>query len=378
MHIAMIGTRGVPARYGGFETAIEEVGQRLVKMGHKIRVYCRDGNAPETYLGMDRVTLPAARLRIAETLSHTALSVVHLARNPTDVAIVFNAANAPFLPVIRAKHIPVALHVDGLEWKRAKWGPTGRRYYSTMERLGTGLADRLIADAEGIRSYYFDRYHVDCELIAYGAPILCDVPVEPLGDLNLQPHGYHLAVARVEPENHLHEIIRGYAMTRAERPLVVVGGNPYENEYSATIKRLASQDRRVLMLGSVWDQNLLNSLYAHSLTYIHGHSVGGTNPSLLRAMGAGARTLAWDVSFNKEVLQSTGEYFSSPTELAQLIIRAENSLESRTLLGNRARRNAAERYDWDDVAEKYHALCVRLCANHARWSKELANTGHSK
>ena len=159
LSIAMVGTRGVPARYGGFETAVEEIGRRLADGGHRVVVYCRTvpgaGEPPPAeHLGMELVHLPAARRRSLETLSHTALSVRHLLSHRTDAAILFNAANAPLLPALRAARIPVATHVDGLEWKRAKWGGTGRRYYRAAEALAVRWSDVLIADAQGIADYY--------------------------------------------------------------------------------------------------------------------------------------------------------------------------------------------------------------------------------
>ena len=149
LSIAMIGTRGVPARYGGFETAVEEVGARLAARGHEVRVYCRNGNSEvrREHAGMTLVTLPAVRHRALETLSHTGLSVMHLLTRRTDVAFVFNAANAPFLPAVRAARIPVATHVDGLEWKRTKWSARGRGYYRWAEGAAVRRSDALIADA---------------------------------------------------------------------------------------------------------------------------------------------------------------------------------------------------------------------------------------
>ncbi len=171
----MIGTRGVPARYGGFETAIEEVGRRLADRGHQVLVYCRnpepDTPLPNTYLGMRLVELPSVKNRSLETLSHTALSVAHLLRRThPDVAFVFNAANSPFLPALRAARIPVATHVDGLEWRRGKWGPTGKRYYRAAEALAVRYSDALIADAQGIADYYTEEFNAPTDLLAYGAP----------------------------------------------------------------------------------------------------------------------------------------------------------------------------------------------------------------
>ena len=237
MRVAMIGTRGVPARYGGFETAIEEIGRRLVGRGHEVVVYCRGAEDPSqrTHLGMELVHLPAARRKTLETLSHTALSVAHLVgTGGADAAIVFNAANAPFVPVLRARGIPVAVHVDGLEWKRAKWKGAGRRYYRAVEAMSVRLADALIADASGIAAYYADEFGADTELLAYGAPVQDEPGSARVEELGLLPQQFHLVVARFEPENHVLEIVEGYRRSDAELPLVVVGSAPYADEYTDT------------------------------------------------------------------------------------------------------------------------------------------------
>ena len=360
MHIAMIGTRGVPARYGGFETCIEEVGRRLAERGHAIRVYCRSAEPlPGSYLGMDLVALPALKKKSLETLSHTGLSVAHLVRRPVDAAIVFNAANAPFLPVLRGRRIPFATHVDGLEWKRAKWGRNGRRYYRAAEAMAVRWSDALIADAQGIADYYTSEFGAPTELISYGAPLLTEAGFDRLAELHLQPGGYHLVVARFEPENHVAEIVKGYAESSARLPLIVVGSAPYADEYVSQIK--AAADDRVRLLGAVWDQQQLDQLYANCLTYLHGHSVGGTNPSLLRAIGAGTATIAYDVSFNREVLGEAGEFFTTPSEVAARIEEAESDFAATALRGKKLRAQAAH-YDWDDVAKRYELLCQRLQA----------------
>lgn len=358
----MIGTRGVPARYGGFETAVEEVGARLVQRGHEVVVYCRGRDRSAEYLGMRRVRKPAVRHPVLETLSHSAFSVAHLVRHRTDVALVFNAANSPLLPAIRAANIPVAVHVDGLEWQRAKWGPLGRRYYRINERLAVRWADALIADAEGIQAYYREQYGARSTLLTYGSPILPEPDAGQLAELGLTPGGYHLAVARLEPENHVDIIVEGYRASRVALPLIVVGSVPYPSEHERAVHAVAAGDSRITMLGGIWDQDLLNALYAGAASYLHGHSVGGTNPSLLRAMGAGAPTLAWDINFNREVLGETGEYFGSAAELSELVGQLEADPEAALARGEAGRARAARRYRWDDVALGYEALCRRLVA----------------
>ncbi len=361
MSIALVGTRGVPARYGGFETCVEEVGARLADRGHRVVVYCRaldDAGAqrPASYRGVELVYRPALRKRSLETLSHSALSAAHLFRHRTDVAVVFNAANAPFLPVLRAAQIPVATHVDGLEWQRAKWGGLGKRYYLGAERLAVRWSDALIADAQGIADYYRSKFNADTELISYGAPHIT-ADESRLGELGLLRGKYHLVVARFEPENHVDVIVDGYRRSSASCPLVVVGSAPYADEYTSSIHSLA--DERVRFLGGVWDQELLDQLYANSLTYQHGHSVGGTNPSLLRALGAGAATNAYDVVFNREVLGDSGRYFRTADDVRNLIELSETDPAGESLRGDAARLRA-DRYDWDLVADGYEQLCRRL------------------
>jgi glycosyltransferase involved in cell wall biosynthesis len=368
MSIAMVGTRGVPARYGGFETAVEEVGRRLAGAGHRVVVYCRtapgeEGKGPEQHrpdqhLGMELVHLPAARKRSLETLSHSALSVGHLLAHRTDVAFVFNAANAPLLPLVRAARIPVATHVDGLEWQRAKWGGTGRRYYRTAESLAVRWSDALIADAVGIADYYRREFDAPTELLTYGAPLIAP-GADRLAELGLEPGGYHLVVARFEPENHVDVIVDGYCRSGATKPLVVVGSAPYSDAYTGRVHALA--DERVRFLGGVWDQEQLDQLYGNCFTYLHGHSVGGTNPSLLRALGAGAAVLALDVDFNREVTAEAGRYFSVAADVAALVDAAESDPGAVAKNGVRARELAA-RYDWDDVAAGYERLARRLVA----------------
>lgn len=361
LSIAMLGTRGAPAHYGGFETAVEEVGVRLVERGHHVRVYCRRGNSEETgsYRGMELVTLPALRQRTLETLSHTGLSALHLLTHRTDAAFLFNAANSPFLPLIRLARVPVATHVDGLEWRRAKWGRNGKRYYRGAETASVRMSDALIADAQGIADYYRTEYDVPTELISYGAPILTQPGSHRLEELGLVRGGYHLVVARFEPENHVDVIVDGFVRSRARLPLVVVGSAPYADEYTARVRAHADGDERVHLLGGVWDQELLDQLYANGLTYLHGHSVGGTNPSLLRAIGAGAATTAFDVSFNREVVGEDGRYFRGPADVAAAVEASEADVPGQIERGRRLQERARS-YDWDAVTDGYEGLARRL------------------
>lgn len=365
LRIGLIGTRGVPARYGGFETAVEEVGRRLADRGHRVVVYCRtpaDQPRLPQHLGMQLVHLPAVRSRSLETLSHTAVSVAHVMTHRVDAAIVFNAANSPLLPALRAARIPVATHVDGLEWRRAKWGPTGRRYYRLAESLAVRWSDALIADAAGIAEYYTEEFGAPTRQIAYGAPLTAP-GADRLAELDLTPAGFHLVVARFEPENHVDVVVAGYVASAARLPLVVVGSAPYAADYTRAVR--AAADERVRFLGGVWDAELLDQLFANAATYLHGHSVGGTNPALLRAIGAGAPTIAFDVRFNREVLGEHGRYFQGASDVAREIVAAEADPPATALRGEALLRRAAD-YDWDEVADGYERLAGDLASRAVR------------
>ncbi len=361
MRIAMVGTRGVPAQYGGFETAVEEVGRRLAQRGHAVTVYCRNpGQTLEEHLGMTLVNLPAVRHRAAETLTHTALSVGHaLMRGRPEVVFHFNAANAPLLPALRAGVVPVAVHVDGLEWRRAKWGACGAAYYHWAEARAVRWADAVIADAHGIADHLRVAHGVSAHFIAYGAPIIDPSPAR-LAELGLRPASYHLVVARLEPENHVAQIVAGFVASDCRLPLVVVGDAPYSASYRRAARDAAGADPRVRFLGSVWDVELLDALYGHALTYLHGHSVGGTNPSLLRAMGAAAPVVAWDVPFNREVAGAAGHFVRDRAGVGRECRAAEDDPDGAAARGRRGQVDVAQRYRWDDVAHAYEALAEEL------------------
>lgn len=363
MKVALLGTRGLPARYGGFETAVAEIGPRMVAAGLEVVVYCRNpGQTLREHDGMQLVNAPALRRKSLETLSHTGVSVVHAAAVARpDVAIVFNVANAPFLPLLRARRIPAAVHLDGLEWLRDKWAGAGARYYKAAEAWGVRWADEVIADARGIADHVRQQYGRESVFIPYGAAI-----VEPgsdrLHEIGLAPGEYHLVVARLEPENNVHVVLEGFARSRSAQPLVVVGSAPYAEEYSARVRALAADDPRVRLLGAVWDQDLLDQLYANARSYLHGHSVGGTNPSLLRALGTGAAVTAYDVSFNREVTAGHARFFSTPDDVAMAVDADDADLAGAQRRGAAGRAHVAVTYTWESVGADYIRLCESLAA----------------
>ena len=316
-----MGTRGVPALYGGFETAVEEIGKRLVTRGYDVTVYCRNpGQTITSYEGMTLVNAPALRHRMAETLSHTAASTAHaIVKDHPDVVLLLNAGNAPLLKPLALAGIPTAIHLDGLESKREKWRGVGAKYYRWAERASVKWGVEVIADAQAIADHVQRMYGRTCIVIPYGAEVI-DPGSDRLGELDLEPQGYHLIVARFEPENHVLDAVHAYrqsardasARRRRQRPVLAVvrrqGARGRARRSHASGSPAASTTRACS-----------TSSTPTASTYIHGHSVGGTNPSLLRAMGAGAPVLAYDVEFNREVTAGEAFFWADADALTPLL-----------------------------------------------------------
>ena len=366
MRVAMLGTRGVPARHGGFETAVEEIGGRLADRGHRVTVYSRNpGQELTAYRGMDIVNLPAVRQRFSETLSHTALSTAHaVVKSRPDVALVMNSGNAPVLPLLKRAGIPTVVHMDGLESRREKWRGAGARYYEWAERKAVKWADVVIADSRVIQEMLAAEVGKTVEFIPYGAPVL-HPPADRLRECGLVRRDYHLVVARFEPENHVLEAVHSYRVSDESRPLVLVGGSPYSKWYVDRVEETAAGDERIRLVGGIYDQHLLDQLYGNCRTYVHGHSVGGTNPSLLRAMGAGAPVMAFDCLFNREVLEESAFYWSSSEALTELfddIALGEDEVIDERLLefSIQGRERVRSAYSWDAVTDDYERVLTDL------------------
>lgn len=358
-----MGTRGVPAQYGGFETAVEEIGSRLAARGYEVTVYCRNpGQRLREYRGMHLVNAPAIRHRVAETLSHTAASTVHaiVADRPAAV-LLLNAGNAPMLKPLALAGIPTAIHLDGLESRREKWRGMGARYYRWAERAAVRWGREVIADAQAIADYVQVEYGRRCVVIPYGAEVI-HPGSDRLAEVGVQPGAYHLVVARFEPENHVLEEIHAYRQSRLRAPLLVVGSAPYSQWYVDAVHAAARDDDRIRFLGSIYDKELLDQLYGHATTYLHGHSVGGTNPSLLRAMGAGAPVLGFDVEFNREVTAGQALFWTDADALTTLLDSLADDARAAELAeyAKAGRERVATVYRWDAVTDQYEALIRRL------------------
>lgn len=375
MRIAMLGTRGVPANYGGFETCVEEVGARLASAGHEVTVYCRSSyfkTRLETHKGMQLVYLPSVRKKSLDTMTHTALSALHACGCGYDAILVFNAANAPFLLPLRLLGKRMAVNTDGLEWKRAKWGRMGKLFYRISEKVACIMANRLVSDSEGIRDYYAETHGADSSVIAYGAYPCENPPTDLLAGFGLAPRGYFLQITRFEPENHPLETIRAFNTLTTDKKLVLVGGSPYDSDYVRAMRAEAGPN--VILPGFLYEKAALDQLWGHCHAYVHGNSVGGTNPALLQTMASGCFTMAADVPFNHDVLADTGVYFERSADA--LAEKMAWSLAHEDELGD-YRRKALARvkslYDWDVVAGQYETLCRELMDGQHPWRPVISS-----
>jgi len=355
----MVGTRGVPASYSGFETCVEAVGKRLAARGHEVTVYCRPGRtgkAGGTYLGMRRVTLPDIPTKGLETLSHTLLSAGHAAlRLHPDVVLVFGVGNALFCPAFRRFGMPAAINVDGADWQRKKWGPLGSRFLRRSERVAS-RANAVIADSRTVAGYYQRHYQVPTVFIPYGADVPANPGRETLAKFGLTPRGYFLAVGRFVPENGFEDLIRAYAQVKPAMPFVVVGDTPYGQEYKRRLKALAPPG--VIFTGYQFG-DAYHELSAGAYAFLFGAEVGGTHPVLLEQLAHGNCVLSRWTESNLEVMDSGGVFFHDQAELiARLEELVHNAAQVEDYRG-RARRRAAL-YSWDRVTDEYEALLQRL------------------
>jgi glycosyltransferase involved in cell wall biosynthesis len=364
LRIALIGSRGIPARYGGYETLMEQLAPRLRALGHRPTVYCRSHYTARGEAGPEGVALvvqPTLRTKHLDTPVHTLLSCLHAMRARYDAALVVNAANAAFVPLLRLAGTPTALHVDGIERRRAKWGGFGRTVYAVSERLACRLPDAIVTDAAVIRDHYQRRYAARSRLITYGVDGAPTGETSELRRLGLEPRGYLLYVSRFEPENNPHRVAAAYRAVSGTAPLVMVGDAPYASRFIAELRRGA--DPRVRFPGAIYGEGY-RQLMSHALAYVHATEVGGTHPALVTAMGYGNCVLANDTPENREVVGDAGLAFaaSEPGSLAAALERALGDAALRSRLGAMAAERARERYSWDAVARQYAELFEELTA----------------
>jgi glycosyltransferase involved in cell wall biosynthesis len=359
LRVAFLGTRGVPARYGGFETCAEEVSTRLAARGHDVTVYCRPGNVagdPRDYKGVHLEYAPFVNSKALSTLSHGFTSLVSAVRRRFDALLVFNAGNAPVILSARAAGQKVAVNVDGQEWKRGKWGQGAKLYYQGAEWLASRSASRVIVDSLTIGDYYTQRWGAPSTFIPYGAPLTESRDPSLLQSYGLEPNRYVLMASRLEPENNAALLVEAWRSVRDERPLVIVGSANWDSRYVRDLQA-ATAAPGIRLLGGVYEPGHYDELLCGCYAYVHGNEVGGTSPGLLQALGSGACVLSIDVDINREVGGDSVLYFKKdPDALGTLLQRVLDDPDLVAQKRSIARSRVISRYDWDAVTDRYERL----------------------
>ncbi len=369
LRVAIIGTRGIPANYGGFETFAQELGIRLAARGHQVTVYGRshyvdpalDGTE---YRGVHLRLLPTIRHKYLDTVVHAALSCVDCVRRPYDVALVCNAANSVFGLLPRWFAIKVVINVDGIERQRRKWNQLGKAYYRFGEWCAAKVAHAVVADAEVIAAYFRERYRARPVVIPYGGDLPRAETQEALARWGLRPGGYVLYVSRLEPENNADVVIRAFRGLETDARLVVVGDAPYADAYKRRLHSLAAGDGRIVFTGYQFGTPYLE-LRSHAACYVQATEVGGTHPALVEAMGAGRCVIANATPENLEVIGDAALSYRI-NDAGDLRARLHAVLTEGALrdeYGRRAAARVAQRYTWGSVTASYEALFGRLVGN---------------
>lgn len=373
--VAVIGTRGYPSYYGGFETCVRKVAPYLADHGWDVTVYCRHGatrlDDPETDPRVVTRVTRGLETKSLSTLSYGCTSSLDAAGRRPDVALVFNVGNGYFLPFLKARGIPTLVNVDGIEWERAKWNPLARRVFRGGAEFTARWADGLIFDARAIETYWQNKFGLDGAFIPYGSEVPPPLPV-PDG---LTHRGYVLTVGRLVPENSVPEYFEAVPELAAKYPVVIVGSSGYADEWDAAAKHLAATHPSVRWTGHISDYSLLLALWQHAGVYFHGHTVGGTNPTLVQAMASGAPIVARDTIYSREVLGPAGRFVNpDPREIAQTILGMMDNQQGldEACLANVQR--AKDHYSWEQVCADYESS-LRALAEGPRVGRLGRKTG---
>jgi glycosyltransferase involved in cell wall biosynthesis len=362
--LCILGSRGFPSTYGGYETLVRHLARHMVHEGHEVTVYCRtrdEGRHSWITEDVRCIATPGRDSKSLSTLSYGLTSTIDAVFRRFDAVLVLNIANGFWLPLLRASRTPFAINTDGIEWERGKWSPLGRATFKAGARMTARCAPALICDSVAIGDVWQREFGRSSSFIPYGAVVHEDVPTDRIDMLGLDPESYLLTVARLVPENNVELTLDAVERmgTRGPRP-VIVGSANFDSPIEHRLKALEAEGK-VMWLGHVDDQELLRQLWAHAGVYVHGHSVGGTNPALLQALGAGAPTLALDTVFNSEVLPIEEQRYRHDVDaLVERVEHVVGSAAVRADMRERGQQIIGERYAWNDVCGRYTELLLSL------------------
>ncbi len=357
LKIAIIGSRGYPYVYSGYETLVKELSERLVESGHHVKVYCHSSlfkKKPRHVNGIELVYTLSVETKFLSQIINSFFSFIHLCFYKVDVVLVLNSANGPFGLITKIFRIPTVINVDGLEWLRPKWRGLGSIYFKWASKMATLFYDKIINDSDEMRKVYLDLFKIDSEVIAYGANIRKSESSQLIKKLNLNKREYYLIVGRLIPDNNADLIINGFIKSNSKRKLVIVGDVPYKDFYASNLKKI--KDDRLVFTGYVKDQDLLTELYHNCYVYVHGHEFGGTNPTMIKAMACGSAILALNTVFNQEMLQKGkfGIFFEKQLiSISNMINYCEKEKIRIDKFRSESVNGITKKYDWEYVCKKY-------------------------
>lgn len=364
--LLILGTRGVPAAHGGFETFAERLALYLVEKGWSVTVYCQENSANgglgqptiEYWKGIRRVRIWTSIKGAAGTIVFDWACVCHALSEP-GIPLVLGYNTAMFSALFRLKGRPVLMNMDGIEWKRAKWGLFAKAWFRINEWCGSRIASTLIADHPEIGKYLKEkRSKADVATIAYGADRIMEASTDPVVQMGLSPRAYFVVIGRIEPENSTLEIVGAYSRRKRKYSLVCLGKfDPAGNSYHAQIK--AAANGNVVFPGAIYDKTTVRALRFHALAYLHGHTVGGTNPSLVEALGAGNAIIAHDNRFNRWVAGEGQAYFSDVCTCDRIITQFEGEPSRTEELSRKSRRRYDACFTWQAILKQYEILLSR-------------------
>jgi glycosyltransferase involved in cell wall biosynthesis len=372
MRLALLGTRGVPANYGGFETCAEQLGQRLAERGHQVIVYCRSHHisySQPTYKGMRLVRLPTIPNKYLDTILHTFISALHALIQNYAVCYFFGAGNSPVTWLPRLVGTKTILNVDGLDWRREKWPILAKRYIQFAEYLATKLPNLSITDSRVVQAYYQDQFDYSPPCIAYGADVQRRPPGETLAHYALQPQQYILFVGRLVPENGIHHLLDAFGGLDTDCRCVVVGDAPYAEEYVACLKRKAREDPRVIMTGYLFGDGYLE-LGSSALIFVETSGASGTHPALLEAMALGNCVVVNNTPENLETIGDAGlgyDGLQGGADLQRVLSALLENPERIQEFRLKARRRVQQHYQWESVTDDYERLAYQLARQPLPW-----------
>lgn len=367
MKIAITGSRGIPNNYGGFEQCAENLAVLLVEAGHEVTVYNPDYHnyASDNYKGVKiaKQWNPENKIGTVGNFIYDYCCMKHAIKDNCDILLVLGYTTASlFYPFLNKKKSILVTNMDGLEWKRDKWNAVIKKLALFFEKLGAKYSDYLVSDNREIRNYLQQTYKTDSTFIAYGATLFNEPQEYAIKEYDVETGKYDIIIARLEKENNIETALDGVVLSKSSTPTLVIGN--HQTEYGNFLKEKYNAHPSIRFIGGIYNLNHLNNLRWYSRFYFHGHSVGGTNPSLLEAMSSRAFILAHDNLFNRDVLGSNAFYFGNSEAVAQLLIAPDKLLQERD---NFVRANILKienEYNWQKITHEYEQLFKTVLTSH--------------